>query len=85
MERYQIVLHFVLLVNGGLGLWSEWSGFYCGGYQFRTRACTNPAPRYGGKYCQGHSTEQTNCSITCSSSRYLQTVSSRRYLQTVVL
>lgn len=28
MDRYQVVLHFVLLLNGGLSLWSEWSGCY---------------------------------------------------------
>ncbi|XP_020601543.1 neurogenic locus notch homolog protein 1-like isoform X6 [Orbicella faveolata] len=43
-------------VDGG---WSKWSGYTpctltCGGgVQYRKRTCTNPAPKYGGKSCQG--------------------------------
>ena len=29
----------------------------------RTRNCTNPAPRHGGKQCTGHAQETQNCNI----------------------
>ena len=48
-------------INGG---WAEWSGWSrcsvsCGegGIVSRTRTCTRPAPTFGGKNCQGSSTE----------------------------
>ncbi|KAG7271849.1 hypothetical protein CRUP_023759 [Coryphaenoides rupestris] len=38
----------------------------CGeGLQLSTRLCDNPAPQYGGQYCQGTSTQSTVCRNTC--------------------
>ena len=52
------VTWFLLLVHGG---WSSWSvstpcSVICGnGTQVLSRTCTNPAPKYGGRSCQGDS------------------------------
>jgi len=43
-------------VDGGLSKWSKWSkcSAKCGGgVSQRTRSCTNPAPAFGGKNCDG--------------------------------
>lgn len=33
----------------------------------RTRSCTNPSPKYGGKLCNGPADETTDCNTkTCS-------------------
>ncbi|KAM7440987.1 hypothetical protein ABFA07_009879 [Porites harrisoni] len=51
------------------GQWSNWIKWTtcsktCGkGEQTRTRNCTNPAPRHGGKQCTGHAQETQNCNI----------------------
>ena len=55
-------------VNGGwssYGTWSSWSKcpVTCGGGKAsrqRKRTCSNPAPKYGGKQCDGSSTESSN-------------------------
>ncbi len=49
------------------GAWTEWSSatacsVTCGkGTTQRTRSCTNPAPRYGGKTCSGYDTNTEAC------------------------
>lgn len=60
----------VLLVNGHWSTWSPWSACFCGSSQFRTRNCTDPAPMYGGQFCQGNVVEQITCTSFCYSSRY---------------
>ncbi|XP_030045681.1 A disintegrin and metalloproteinase with thrombospondin motifs 7 isoform X2 [Microcaecilia unicolor] len=43
-------------IHGGWGAWSSWSrcSRSCGaGVQNSERRCTNPTPKYGGKYCLG--------------------------------
>ena len=42
-------------MNGGWGNWTEWEKcpVSCGGAdQERTRACNNPAPKFGGDDCK---------------------------------
>ena len=53
------VLYFVA-VNGG---WSEWGAWdFCWEcLRFRQRTCTNPPPRYTGKYCTGRYSEMGGC------------------------
>ncbi|CAH1786771.1 unnamed protein product [Owenia fusiformis] len=53
-------------VDGG---WSNWNSFWAGcnrqcgdnGTQIRKRKCTKPAPKYGGKPCEGLSYERRPC------------------------
>ncbi|KAL9975532.1 hypothetical protein ACROYT_G012702 [Oculina patagonica] len=67
-------IRLVSTVDGG---YSSWSAFgpcskTCGsgGFQRRTRTCTNPAPMNGGKPCLGHSEETRACTGTrCSGPR----------------
>ena len=52
------VLFLSLSVDGGWGVWSEWSAcsVTCGtGYTFRSRKCDNPTPIGGGMPCRGSS------------------------------
>ncbi|XP_027058955.1 A disintegrin and metalloproteinase with thrombospondin motifs adt-1-like isoform X3 [Pocillopora damicornis] len=51
-------------VNGGYSTWSKWSACtaLCGtGKQLRTRTCTNPSPKNGGKTCSGSSQQERPC------------------------
>ena len=53
-------------INGGYSIWSKFSpcSKVCGGgVQLRTRNCSNPVPKHGGKDCTvwGHSTEMQVC------------------------
>ncbi|EDO49968.1 predicted protein, partial [Nematostella vectensis] len=49
------------------GKWSSWSSWQTcsrtcgGGMRKRTRSCTNPAPKGGGRGCYGRSSEQQIC------------------------
>ncbi|XP_053376701.1 SCO-spondin-like [Mercenaria mercenaria] len=51
------------------GSWSDWSAWFgcsvtCGqGTDKRYRACNNPLPQNGGRYCQGPFSESTNCTL----------------------
>lgn len=52
------------VVHGNWGAWSKWSicSKTCGGgYYKRTRTCSNPAPRNGGRTCQGSSQQTGRC------------------------
>lgn len=60
-----------LLVDGQFGDWSDWGTctVTCGGgEQKRIRTCANPAPQYGGKPCNGETTEARDCNtLKCPS------------------
>jgi len=54
----------LLLVDGNWGEWGEWSTCTktCKqGKQARTRECNSPAPKYGGKKCDGEAQESQVC------------------------
>ena len=62
-----IELKCTLRVILGDGNWSEWGEWDtctegCGtGSQTRSRSCDNPAPSYGGSYCDGLGVEEQAC------------------------
>ena len=45
------------------GAWSECSAACGGGFQTRTRTCSNPAPAYGGADCNGQSKQEQACNV----------------------
>ena len=51
-------------INGAWGAWGRWTRptVTCGDgfYPSRTRACNNPAPSYGGRFCRGPVTSYRN-------------------------
>ncbi|KAG5268744.1 hypothetical protein AALO_G00215970 [Alosa alosa] len=50
--------------NGGWTPWTAWApcSTSCGiGFQVRQRACSNPAPRHGGRVCVGQNREERYC------------------------
>uniref|UniRef100_A0A8C7QRY5 SCO-spondin n=1 Tax=Oncorhynchus mykiss TaxID=8022 RepID=A0A8C7QRY5_ONCMY len=55
-------------VDGGLSPWGPWSpcSLSCGGLGLKTRnrACSHPAPAYGGRDCLGPQQESTYCQAT---------------------
>ena len=51
-------------VDGGFSQWSSYdacSELCGGGDQERSRSCTNPSPKHGGKDCVGDETESRDC------------------------
>ncbi|XP_071947832.1 hemicentin-1-like [Antedon mediterranea] len=51
-------------IDGGFGSWSPWEpcSKTCGrGIRTRERKCNNPSPQYGGRECEGRTTEQVLC------------------------
>ncbi|XP_072002346.1 netrin receptor UNC5A isoform X1 [Engystomops pustulosus] len=48
-------------VSGGWAEWSYWSSCTSDCTHWRSRDCTQPAPRNGGLQCQGPDTETRNC------------------------
>ena len=70
-ETYNVVLIEFLSppaaptpVDGGLSQWSSCSQCSCNQVTNRTRNCTNPAPAFGGRPCQGHEMEHQFCRNT---------------------
>ncbi|XP_065051141.1 uncharacterized protein LOC135680862 isoform X2 [Rhopilema esculentum] len=59
-------------IDGKYGAWSEWlpCDVSCGGgIQIRSRSCNNPAPKSGGKYCEGVAVESRECNkFACTAS-----------------
>ncbi|KAJ7389350.1 Hemicentin-1 [Desmophyllum pertusum] len=54
-------------VDGGWSGWSTWTSCNesCGAeFQERSRKCTQPAPSYGGKTCQGKAREEHLCNLS---------------------
>lgn len=62
--NHTLVSVCLLAVNGGWTDWTEWgtcSSPCGGGYQTKTRSCTNPAPANGGFQCPAPATEMRDC------------------------
>ncbi|KAL4618071.1 semaphorin-5B-like [Arapaima gigas] len=57
-----------LTIDGGFGPWAPWQpcshedGDYSSACVCRSRLCNNPAPRCGGRNCEGPPMEVSNCS-----------------------
>ncbi|XP_053907193.1 A disintegrin and metalloproteinase with thrombospondin motifs 4 [Cuculus canorus] len=52
--------------DGGWGVWGAWgecSRSCGGGVQLSHRTCTAPAPRHGGRYCEGRRTRVRSCNV----------------------
>ena len=72
-------LTLLLSVEGGYSSWGTWGicSRSCGeGYQSRSRTCTNPAPKYGGRTCYqqwrlGRARESRRCNtnVNCSGNK----------------
>ena len=57
-------LFFITTVNGNWGNWGAYGGCSnkCGGgVKERFRACDNPAPKHGGKDCEGFAKQVSVC------------------------
>ena len=53
-----------LIVDGNWGKWTDFGecSKTCGdGLKKRMRECNNPAPKYGGKSCEGDGTDSEPC------------------------
>ncbi|XP_051025472.1 netrin receptor UNC5D isoform X5 [Acomys russatus] len=60
-KRRSLSATVVVYVDGSWGVWSEWSVCSPECEHLRIRECTAPAPRNGGKFCEGLSQESENC------------------------
>lgn len=62
---------FFLAYSAVHGNWGEWAlpgpcSSACGeGLQMSVRLCDNPAPNYGGKYCEGTNARTQECRSQC--------------------
>lgn len=61
-------IHDVLIVtvDGAWSLWSRWSrcSATCGhGVRKRSRQCTSPRPKFGGRLCDGHPLQTVSCRV----------------------
>ena len=63
---YSSYFFFPVPIHGYFSDWDDWSecSASCGeGQQIRTRTCTNPAPAFGGKDCNGAHQEIQSCTV----------------------
>uniref|UniRef100_H2LCH2 Netrin receptor UNC5 n=1 Tax=Oryzias latipes TaxID=8090 RepID=H2LCH2_ORYLA len=51
----------VVYVDGGWGDWSEWSACSSDCERQRSRECTSPEPKHGGRLCDGVAVATDNC------------------------
>uniref|UniRef100_A0A4X1T217 Complement component C6 n=1 Tax=Sus scrofa TaxID=9823 RepID=A0A4X1T217_PIG len=51
-------------VDGNWGCWSSWSTCDATYKRSRTRECNNPAPRQGGKPCEGERRQEEHCTFS---------------------
>lgn len=51
-------------VDGNWGCWSPWSTCDVTYTRSRTRECNNPAPRLGGKPCEGEKRQEEHCTFS---------------------
>ena len=80
--------NFSVPVNGNWGAWRPWSTCTktCGGgVKRRTRTCSNPAPKNGGRACTGSSAESQACNTSPCKGKRLQLLSSFFFLVFVVV
>ena len=59
-----LILFLFSLVDGGWSDWTRWTSCSksCGtGFRERSRSCTQPAPKFGGKTCPGAAHESHGC------------------------
>lgn len=54
-------LYLILSVDGGWGEWSEWSVCSSDCERQRSRECTAPEPKHGGRLCDGVAVAADNC------------------------
>ncbi|XP_005108808.1 uncharacterized protein LOC101850513 [Aplysia californica] len=57
--------------DGGWSTWTPWTScsVTCGtGKQNRYRICNDPAPKHGGRFCEGEPMEWTPCKVHCPES-----------------
>lgn len=70
----------LLAVSAEDGSWGAWSPFRpcsvsCGvGLQLSERKCDSPTPRYGGKVCEGPSTQSKICESPCPGNTHTHTL-----------
>lgn len=72
-EQNKTCNSFECPIDGIFSEWSSWSecSVTCGGgTALRERDCTNPAPRYGGRQCEGPTNETKICNTDSCSSEY---------------
>ena len=71
-----------LSVDGGWSVYGPYgscSRSCGGGVKTHSRTCTNPEPAFGGKECQGPSTESTSCNTNPCKSKLVE------YIECVLL
>ncbi|NXO30421.1 UNC5D protein, partial [Cisticola juncidis] len=60
-KRRSLSATVVVYVDGSWEVWSEWSVCSPECEHLRVRECAAPAPRNGGRHCEGLSQESENC------------------------
>uniref|UniRef100_A0A3B3R221 Netrin receptor UNC5 n=1 Tax=Paramormyrops kingsleyae TaxID=1676925 RepID=A0A3B3R221_9TELE len=60
-KRRSASANVVVFVDGGWGEWSEWTACSPECDRQRSRECSAPAPRHGGKLCEGAGQATENC------------------------